>query len=189
MKLLFCSLALFAGGMSADAETATRWSGVGDIAFSGTSTLHDWTGKVAAQPFSAIVTFNETGQPVRVQSSVVVEAAKMDTAEAKRDDNMRKAMRATAHPLIRASIDAPFDKIMLGGKAPVRLPLTLTLLGKPQQVEARISNWKLQGKQATFDLDFEVSMKGSGISVPPVLIFIRVGDAVKVRAAVTLTQF
>jgi len=51
-----------------------------------------------------------------------------------------------------------------------------------------ISKWKLNGGKATFDLDFPVLMKASGIAVPAVLVFIRVGDAVTVHASVTLTQ-
>jgi hypothetical protein len=112
----------------------------------------------------------------------------MDTDEAKRDENMRKAMKVTDYPLIRASIDVSADKIAADGKTPTKLPMTLTLLGKPQQVLATITNWKLTGSKATFDLDFPVSMKASGISVPTVLLFIKVGDSIKVHASVTLTQ-
>jgi len=64
----------------------------------------------------------------------------------------------------------------------------LNLLGTPQNVTGTISNWKLSGNKATFDLEFPVSMKASGISVPTVLLFIKVGDGIKVRASVTLTK-
>jgi hypothetical protein len=66
--------------------------------------------------------------------------------------------------------------------------LALTLLGKPQNITGTISNWQLKGGKASFDLEFPVSMKASGISVPSVLFIIRVGDAITVRAHVTLTQ-
>jgi hypothetical protein len=97
-------------------------------------------------------------------------------------------MKVTDHPLISASIDVPADQIAADGKTPTKLPMTLTLLGKPTKVTATITNWKLVVGKATFDLDFPVSMKASGISVPTVLLFIRVGDGVKVHASVTLTQ-
>lgn len=187
MKTLFClSFALFTSMVHAD--TTASWSGKAEITFSGTSTLHDWGGKVSAKPFNTTVGLGATGNPTRIQAEIRVEAAKMDTAEAKRDENMRKAMKVTDHPLISAAIDVPADQIAADGKTPTQLPMTLTLLGKPQKVTATITKWKLVGGKATFDLDFPVSMKASGISVPTVLLFIRVGDGVKVHASVTLTQ-
>ncbi len=187
MKALIClSFAILASMVHAD--TTAIWAGRADITFSGTSTLHDWGGKVSAKPFSTTVILDATGKPIRIQAEVRIEAAKMDTAEAKRDENMRKAMKVTDHPLISGLIDVPASQIAADGKTPTKLPMTLTLLGKPQKVTATITNWKLVGGKATFDLDFPVSMKDSGISVPTVLLFIRVGDGVKVHASVTLTQ-
>jgi polyisoprenoid-binding protein YceI len=184
LSLLFLSLLLH----SAFAETTQTWSGKADITFDGTSTLHDWGGKVSAKPFITQAILDDAGKPTRLSAEVTVEAAKMDTAEAKRDENMRKAMKVTDHPLISAKIDVPADKIAADGKTPTKLPMTLTLLGKPQQITGTISNWKLNGGKATFDLEFPVSMKASGISVPTVLLFIKVGDGIKVRASVTLTK-
>ncbi len=181
-------LVLLGLACSAFAETTQGWSGEADITFDGTSTLHAWGGKVSAKPYATEVTLDDAGKPVRIKADVTVEAVKMDTDEAKRDENMRKAMKVTDYPLIRASIDAAADKIAADGKTPAKLPMTLTLLGKPQQVLANITNWKLTGGKATFDLDFPVSMKASGISVPTVLLFIKVGDSIKVHASVTLTQ-
>ena len=181
-------LVLLGLACSAFSETTQGWSGEADITFDGTSTLHAWGGKVSAKPYATEVTLDAAGKPVRIKAEVTVEAVKMDTDEVKRDENMRKAMKVTDYPLIRASIDVAADKIAADGKTPTQLPMTLTLLGKPQQVLATITNWKLTGGKATFDLDFPVSMKASGISVPTVLLFIKVGDSIKVHASVTLTQ-
>lgn len=169
-------------------DTQQRWAGAADITFSGSSTLHDWTGKVSPRRFTTLVTIDETGKPEHVQASVTVEVAKMDTAEPKRDQNMRKAMKSEDHPLITATIDVPARKIAPDLKTPAKLPIVLTLLGRPQSVSATISNWKQEDGLATFDLDFPVSMKASGISVPPLLVFIRVGDVVRVHASVRLTR-
>jgi len=176
--LLFLLLATLA-----HAET---WNGQAAISFDGTSTLHDWGGKVNAQPFKADVTMNGD-KPQRIVSTVTVKAAEMDTEEAKRDENMRKAMKVTDHPLIVGKIDAKFSEVAAAG-TPTKLPIELSLLGKSQNVTGTISNWKLSGDKATFDLEFPVSMKASGISVPTVLLFIKVGDGIKVRASVTLTK-
>lgn len=182
MKILFC-LSLLLSLSPLHAET---WSGTARISFDGTSTLHDWGGKVAVEPFKADVTMS-SDKPQRVKAEVTVKASNMDTAEPKRDANMRKAMKVDAHPLIVGKIDAKFSEIA-AASTPTKLPIELNLLGKPQNVSGTISNWKLAGKKATFDLDFPVSLKASGISVPTVLLFIKVGDGIKVHASVTLSQ-
>lgn len=183
MKSLLALLFVLGGAVTLRAEI---WKGQASIAFDGTSTLHDWGGKVTAQPFKADVTMNGD-KPQRIVSTVTVKAAEMDTEEAKRDENMRKAMKVTEHPLIVGKIDAKFSEVAAAG-TPTKLPIELNLLGKPQNVTGTISNWKLEGGKATFDLEFPVSMKASGISVPTVLLFIKVGDGIKVRASVTLTK-
>lgn len=165
---------------------AETWRGAASISFDGTSTLHDWGGTVSAQPFKAEVTMND-GKPQRIVSTVQVKVSEMDTKEAKRDENMRKAMKMADHPLIVGKIDAKFSEVA-AASTPAKLPIELNLLGKPQNVTGTISNWKLSGNKATFDLEFPVSMKASGISVPTVLLFIKVGDGIKVRASVTLTK-
>lgn len=187
MKLrppFFC-FALFSLALAVSAHAET-WRGAASITFAGTSTLHDWSGTVKAGPFKADVTMSD-GKPQRITSTVTVKAAEMDTAEPKRDANMRKAMKADTYPLITGKIDAKFSEVAPAG-TPATLPVELNLLGTPQVVQGIISNWKLADGKATFDLDFPVSMKASGISVPSVLVFIRVGDGVKVHASVTLTQ-
>jgi polyisoprenoid-binding protein YceI len=190
MKAAPLLLLLFAllGQAAMRADTTQNWAGSADITFSGTSTLHDWAGKVAAQPFTTSVTLSDSGQLKRVKAEVTVKAAQMDTAEPKRDDNMRKAMKAGDYPLIRAVIDASADSIVNVPNTPAFLPMTLTLLGRPQKITGVISHYQKQKDKVTFDLDFPVSMKNSGISVPSVLLFIRVGDEVKIRATVTLKQ-
>lgn len=178
-------LALCVAGFAAVVH-AEIWNGKALITFDGTSTLHNWSGVVSAQPFQADVSL-ENGKPQRIVSTVTVKAAEMDTKEAKRDENMRKAMEVTQHPLIIGKIATNFGEVA-GTGTPTALPMQLTLLGKPQQVTGKISHWKLDGDKATFDLEFPVSLQTSGITVPSVLHFIRVGDVVKVRASVTLTK-
>lgn len=185
MKISVLLLHLLACSALAD---TSRWSGTSNISFDGTSTLHDWGGKVAAKPFATIVTTDAAGNPTKVEATVIVEVAKMDTAEAKRDENMRKAMHAAEHPLITGVIDTSFNAIRQGDAAPATLPLKLTLLGKTQTVMGRISQWKQQGDKASFDLDFDLSLKTSNIKVPSVLLVIRVGDTIKVHAAVSLKR-
>jgi polyisoprenoid-binding protein YceI len=186
----FCLAIFLLAGLTtiASAQTASTWTGSAILSFKGTSTLHDWDGTVAASPFAVTVAEDGSGAPQRVRATVTVPSAKMDTADAKRDENMRKAMKSAEFPLITGDIDAAFSEIAGGDGAPARLPMALTLLGKTRPVTARVSNWKRQGAKASFDLDFEVSMASYGISVPAVLYFIRVGDRVTLHAKVSLTQ-
>ncbi len=185
MKKFLCLFCLLAGSALAD---TSNWSGTSQISFDGTSTLHSWGGKVAAKPFVTSVTTDAAGNPTRVEATVKVEVAKMDTAEADRDEKMREAMQAAAHPLITGVINTPFTAIRQGDATPSALPLKLTLLGKTQTITGRISNWQHRGDTATFDLDFDLSLKKSDIKVPSVLLFIRVGDTIKVHAAVSLKR-
>ena len=173
---------------AAKADTVTKWKGTSEIVFAGTSTLHSWSGKVNAQPFVAAVSMDAQGRPMKLSAEVQVKAAEMDTAEAKRDDNMHKDMKVDTYPLIIGKMDTGFDKIISDGRTPSILPFTLTILGKPQPVEGRIKNWSLKGDVATFDLDFDLSLKKCGIKVPSVLLVISVGDTIKLHAPVKLVR-
>ncbi|WP_038162170.1 YceI family protein [Verrucomicrobium sp. BvORR106] len=173
----------------ARADAPQRWAGTSTITFAGTSTLHDWSGTVAAAPFTTLVTLNASNQPESLKATVQVKATDMDTQEPKRDENMRKAMKVLEYPLITANLDAPFSRIIPApGKEPATLPFKLSLVGKTHDVTGTISHWELNGDTATFDLDFDLSMKKCGISVPSVLLVIRVGDVVKVHAQVKLVR-
>ena len=175
-----------AGGSWAVAETTEHWVGSAEITFSGTSTLHSWKGMVAANPFDAAVTRDASGNLLHLKAKVDIEAQQMDTAEAKRDENMHRVMKVNDYPLVSGTIDAPAAQIIGEGGNPLALPLKLKLLGKEQGLTGVISKWSLSGKEASFELDFQVSLKTSGIEVPATAFFIRVGDAIKVHARVKL---
>ena len=188
MKALILTLAALSLQAIA-AAPPVPWHGTSEIQFSGTSTLHEWGGKVAAQPFTVMVTPDASGGPSSLEATVQVKVAGMDTAEPDRDKNLRNAMNATGFPLITGTLNAPFSSIVdAHTKQPAALPLTLELLGQKQSVPARISRWEATDKTATFDLDFDLSLKKCGITVPTVLFIIRVGDAIKLHATVKLVR-
>lgn len=167
----------------------TQWSGSSEIRFDGTSTLHDWSGTVPVDPFTATVLMNDAGEPTALKAAVTVKAVKMDTKEPDRDKKMRTSMKVADFPLIVGTMDTAFDQVRKPGeKEPSRLPFALNILGKQQQVDAEISNWVLKGNTATFDLDFDLSLKKCGIEVPSVLLVVRVGDTIKVHASVKLVR-
>lgn len=185
---LFTLCLSLVAGLSPAAETTTAWSGSARISFSGTSTLHDWSGHVSAQPFDLQVTTTSDGRPRHLRSRVVVAATEMDTADKRRDANMHRCMKVTEHPLIEAVIDTPVALVAADGKTPTQLPFTLNLLGRSLPVQGSVSRWQRTGTRAEFDLDFDVSLKAAGIEVPSVLWLIRVGDTIKLRATVQLTR-
>lgn len=188
-SLLVLTAALALANSAVPAATPTQWRGSSSIQFSGTSTLHDWSGNVSAEPFTATVMMDENGRPTALKSQVVVKAVKMDTKEPDRDTKMRASMKVTDFPLISGTFDTPFGNIMQPGqKTPAKVPFGLNLVGKDHQVEGVISNWSLKGDTATFDLDFDLSLKRCGINVPSVLLVIRVNDTIKVRATVKLVR-
>ncbi len=188
MRSISLSIAFLCGlsVMSSFAGTPTQWRGSSTINFSGSSTLHDWAGKVSAEPFVATVTMNDQNQPAAVKATVEVKAAKMDTVEPKRDDNMHKDMKVTDFPLITGSFDTPFSASE--SKAPASLPFTLTLLGKTHKIDAALSKWSVKDNTTTFDLDFDLSLKTCGIVVPSVMFVIRVSDAIHVHTSVKLVR-
>lgn len=167
----------------------TNWDGTASIAFSGTSTLHNWEGKVKAEPFSASVVTGDDGQPRTLTAVVKVKATDMDTDNDKRDATMQKSMKVTDYPLIEGKFQGvSFTSIMPDGKAPSKLPFGLMLLGKKQDVVATVSNWKLSGDTANFDASFSLSLKQCGITVPSAMLVVRVGDTVKVSVSVKLVR-
>lgn len=188
---LFSTLCLtLATSFSAASEPAATvvWSGTASITFSGTSTLHDWSGTVRARPFTLQVTSGPDGRPLHLRSQVVIDAAEMDTADKRRDAVMHRCMRVTEHPLIEAVIDVPAEDVASDGKTPTRLPLKLQLMGKPHAMVADIRNWRLSGDKAEFDLHCDLSLKQVGIVIPSVLWVIRVGDTIRLHAAIQLTR-
>ena len=189
MKILCLTLALVAlSSMRSRGETESSWKGSSEITFAGTSTLHNWSGKVTARPFIAKVTVNAKGEPTHLTSKVEVTASKMDTADSDRDAKMRESMHVKEFPLITAEMDCAFNQIAVRGATPSELPFQLTLLGKRRAVIGQISHWALKEGVATFDLDFSLSLKACGIEVPTMMWVIKVGDTIRVHAEVKLAR-
>lgn len=188
-RLLFPMVAVLLVTVGRAFGDTTNWDGSASIAFSGTSTLHNWDGKVNAEPFTATVVTGDDGGPKSLTASVKVKATGMDTDNDKRDATMQKSMKVTDYPLIEGKFqDVSFASIMPDGKTPSKLPFSLTLLGKKHDVVAVVSNWKLSGDTATFDANFSLSLKQCGITVPSAMLVVRVGDTVKVRVSVKLVR-
>lgn len=169
--------------LACQAAVAAEWKGEASVRFSGTSTLHDWEGSAPALPFRAEVEA-EGAAPSRLRCVVRLPIAGMDTANADRDENLRKVMRASEHPEILARAEVR----PAGGRMPETVALELVVLGEVRRVEARASGWSVSGDRVSVDLEFPVSLDAWGIERPSFLMFIRVGDEVRVRIRVVLTK-
>lgn len=164
----------------ADAEV---WSGTAEIEFDATSTLHDFTGTAPAEAFLLEMDWDGSGATLGGTATVAV--AKMDTHHAKRDANMRKMFAAERYPLMTGAL--PLTRIDLAD-APASLPIQLTIRDRTRAVSASLSNWQSADGRCRFDLAMTLSLREFGLEPPVLLGFIRVGDAVAVRAHVTLER-
>ena len=164
---------------SAQAEV---WQGQAEIEFHATSTLHDFSGTVRAQPFSVLLAVDEPTATLGGTAQVAV--AQMDTRHAKRDANMRKMFDAARFPLITGAV-GPI-RIDPASRTPV--PLLLTIRDRTQTVPATLADWRMENGILRFELDMVLSLRKCGLSPPVLLGFIKVGDAVSVRIRVELEQ-
>ncbi len=171
-------LHLAAAGVRGEAASGggpvKSWPAEAVIQFAGTSTLHDFGGKLAAQPFILVIS-NGTWF-----ATADVLAGEMKTGSDGRDRKMREMMRAPAHPQIRGSV------------APTPLPTTnllatvikLKICDTERDLPARVTGWQETPERIQFHADWELSLEEYGLKPPSVLGVIRVGDRVKLSADV-----
>ena len=161
------------------------------LRFVGISTLHDFTGTVRCQPFSADLvrtTDGETSIP-GVEVHVLVEG--MDTGNNTRDGQMREMFQSDRFPRIHGTVRAiDVDGIRReigkegGGKA--FFDLTLGIRDVERTIHAAATNFREEGSRVDFDVEFPVSLKDFGLKAPSFLGIFRVRDKVAVTGNVRL---
>ncbi|HQW28290.1 MAG TPA: YceI family protein [Verrucomicrobiales bacterium] len=194
LPIAFPAVLAILGGISHQASAQTeKWKGSCNVTFTGESTLHNFSGKVAAEPFTVAVTGFDDPASATAACEVVVKAKGMNTDDEKRDDAMHKSLDITTYPEIAVDIagmkaaetqpaaDKPVPR-------PTVIPFTMRLKGKTHQLTGRFSDWSFDGKVVKCTVSFPVSLKDSGISPPSVLGFIKVKDEIKVSAHLVLTR-
>lgn len=186
IAILLCSVAWTAS------HAQSPWQGSCDIQFSGTSTLHDFSGTVSAEPFQVKVSGLDDPATARMAAVVKVKAANMDTAKPKRDKKMHAAMDVTKFTEVTVTLPKTMNTALTkpvmedGQPRPTQIPFTLTIMGKDQEMLGTVSDWKHNNGIASFKVSFSVSLKASGITIPAVLGVIRVGDEIKAEATLVL---
>lgn len=167
--------------------------GTCEVAFFGTSTLHDFSGKGACLPFQ--MTLEETMDTARMADGqgIKVAIAGMDTDNRKRDAKMREMFDSDHFPFVRGTLPA-FDPRQLAGRllAAARegtpLAFDLTIRDITRRIEARAVHFQEDESGISFDLAFDISLHDYRLEPPSVLGLIRVGDTVSVRAPFRLRK-
>lgn len=175
----------------ASSARAGEIKGTCSLRFVGISILHDFTGTVRCQPFSAdLVRTADGGTSIPgVEVHVLVEG--MDTGNSTRDGQMREMFQSDRFPRIHGTVRAiDVDGIRReigkgeGGKA--FFDLTLGIRDVERTIHAAATNFREEGSRVDFDVEFPVSLKEFGLKAPSFLGIFRVRDKVAVTGNVRL---
>lgn len=168
---------------------AGRIEGNCDFRFLGTSTLHDFSGRVRCQPFAAGMLTGESRETTIPEADVDVLVDEMDTGNKDRDRQMREMFGSDRFPKIHGKVrnvdvKGIREATARDGKAVVELSLRIRDIEK--RVPATVTNLREEAEHVRFDVEFPVSLKDFGLKPPSVLFIIRVGDKVNVKGNVDL---
>jgi hypothetical protein len=178
--------AIFAPLLWLPLKAAGDWKGTASATYHASSTLHEWTGQARSSPFVAAVELKD-GAPARLRTKVEFPVSGIGSENEKRDANMRAAMKAAEHPLVTGAFDAELPAAFLAGEE-AELPVDVTLLGRTHRLKCKATRWRSAGGEASFDVEFPISLEAVGIDIPSFLLLVRVHDAVLVRTHVTLSS-
>ena len=162
------------------------------ITFFATSTLHDFTGTVRSLPFTVIPDDDPGGGKVIRKVAVDVPVDGIDTDNGKRDRQLRKTFDHDTFPLIHGEMrNIRPDRLRIEMESSERGETTTELNLKIRDVEqvitVRVSNFRENTQQISFDLEFPVSLSAYGLKPPsPLFGLIRVRDRVEVKVTCDL---
>lgn len=160
---------------SASTSTSARtYAATADVVFRGSSTLHDFAGRVRSKPFQLALSSNTWS------AAGAVTATAMDTANDDRDKNMHRMLEAPRHPVLQGKVvGAP---IPTGDSA--QATLLLTIRDRSAELPVRITGWTETATQIRFHAAWNLSLKQFALQPPSVLGVIRVRDTVQLEADV-----
>jgi polyisoprenoid-binding protein YceI len=171
---LIAGIGRLPAGAEPDPTVEAGYHGRADIIFTGSSTLHDFSGKVGAADVRIQLS------PTNWTAAASVAVAKMDTANKRRDRNMGKMFSATEHPLIRGTVKS--------GKPPAgesgEVVMHLRIRDQERPVKLQLKEWRASADSLSFNASGKVSLKAFGLEPPSVLGIIRVGDEVTLNVRV-----
>jgi hypothetical protein len=158
----------------AKAEPAKEYNAQADIEFLGTSTLHDFSGKVAAEPFKLQVGTDTWSALAKVRPGA------MSTNHKSRDRKMRKMFDASRHSLMTGTVYKAAKPKNGNGTAKLHLRICETEM----EIPVAITRWSESADEIRFHATTRVSLKKIGLKPPSVLGLIRVGDIVTLKISV-----
>jgi len=170
---------------------AGELKGTCSLRFAGVSTLHDFTGTVRCQPFSADLVMGPDGGTRIPHVEVDVQVRELDTGNDTRDGQMREMFESDRYPVIHGTVrEIDVDGIRRdigkegGGKA--FFDLTLGIRDVERTIHAAVTNFREEGNRVGFDVEFPISLADYGLKAPSFLGIFRVRDKVAVTGNVRL---
>lgn len=161
------------------------------IHFSGSSTLHDFSGDGGCEPFVLQVRNAADGAPVLAEAALKVPVVALQTGNGSRDEKMRVMFTADRFPQVTGILPGgPLAELRRqlhaasAGKG--SFPLRLRIREVEAPVTAKVTNLVDSVEGLTFDLDFPVSLGTYHLEPPSVLGLIKVADQVRVTASLKL---
>jgi len=153
-----------------------------NVSFTGTSTLHDFSGTGTCSGFDVVIADDGTVAPLEI----VVPVASMDTDNDSRDKKMREMFDAEHFPNVvgrfaggqLAEMRAALANAAAGQGT---VPLTLVIRDVEVPVQATVTQLIDNDRTFSFDLSYALSLATCRLEAPSVLGLIRVGDEVKVH--------
>ncbi|NJC87218.1 MAG: YceI family protein [Desulfuromonas sp.] len=169
--------------------TALELPGTCDVAFTGSSTLHDFDGTAACAPFVLAVTEASGGEPDLAAVTLSVPVAGMRTGIERRDRTMRDMFEAGPFPQITGRLAAaPLAELRRqlhqAARSGSEFTLWLRIRGLEQPVATKVTRLLDTPQGFGLDLEFSVSLAAFRLEPPTVLGFIRVADLVRVKVGV-----
>lgn len=175
----------------AQGQITQSYQGKAMIGFSGTSTLHDFGGRIPDLPIRVErMDDPRSGNPMRWKMEASLEVAGMTTDHAKRDARMMEMFRVTDFPRIHLrtlDADPSVGLQIMPEPGPEQVLLGIRILDQEVIVPVRIVSISEQAGHLEMVMEAELSLKAFGLMRPQTALgLIKVGDSVKVRAQVVL---
>jgi len=167
--------------------SALDLNGTCEVAFHGSSTLHDFDGSGKCKPFT--LTLAEDGMIQPAELGVPVD--QMNTANDSRDEKMREMFDSTRHPEIvgrfaGGSLAELRSRVQAALQSKEQIPLQVKIRDIEAPVQATVTQLIDSEKTFSLDLEFPVSLKAYQLEAPSVLGLIRVSDEVRVHVSLHL---
>ena len=170
---------------------ATAMDGGCSVRFFGQSTLHDFEGQVACQPFIMQTEEGPLGHQVVGQPVVTVRVSEMSTDNTSRDEKMWTMFDGEHFPEIKGQFVDLDPKVAIeqlasqeNGDETVEFDLQIREV--TQRIRARSREVNISPEQIGVIIEFPLSLASFDLKPPSVMGIIRVADVVRVEVQTTL---